>query len=230
MANFLLYGPPGTGKSTLAMRVAQCSGRHLMSLNPWDFHLNKNGFMKQLVSPIIDGHIVSAKRVIFIFEEFDTAVKNLHEKQLTKIFEDKEIDSFKLDDDVKSSESKSSRSKSTNSQCNELELDDLKEILQGACPIPGSVIFATTNDYEYIRKTLPALVRPGRLTPIYIDYLNWESFEELVWYFFKCKPSIKKIQFKCSTAAIINLAMAFYTQKDGIKLFEQAIIDMTVCE
>ncbi len=42
------------------------------------------------------------------------------------------------------------------------EVDSLLDIIQGACANKGSIIFATTNNFETIKKMCPRLFRDGR--------------------------------------------------------------------
>ena len=66
----------------------------------------------------------------------------------------------------------------------DLSLEDLLEIFQGPVPLEGSIIFATTNKYDEIKKLCPALFRPGRLTPIHFDNATNTMADELCQYFY----------------------------------------------
>jgi hypothetical protein len=43
---------------------------------------------------------------------------------------------------------------------------------------------ATTNHFEKMERRIPALFRPGRLTPFKVDYLDQKTINELVKYYF----------------------------------------------
>ena len=59
-------------------------------------------------------------------------------------------------------------------------LDDLLSILCGAIIPSGRIVIATANDISQIRKYCPALLRPGRLSPIHFDFGNSKLFCEIV--------------------------------------------------
>jgi len=52
----------------------------------------------------------------------------------------------------------------------QLTVDSLLDIIQGACEIPGLITFATTNCYEDVRSMCPRLFRDGRFKPLYFGY------------------------------------------------------------
>jgi hypothetical protein len=62
---------------------------------------------------------------------------------------------------------------------------DLLTLFQGPNPRKGAIFIATTNDLEYIQDKCPALVRPGRLTPVEITYMNKGEFIDFCNYHFK---------------------------------------------
>lgn len=233
--NMLFYGPPGTGKSTLAYRIAVTTGRHLLSLNFLDFIEKKTTLYNVLMSPyIVDRHIKPSE-CIFLLEEFDKTVRYLEENDtkydFTKLYgiggkfhphshmenEDSGKEEKKKDEDKDNSKMKIGKS-------NELHLGDLLEILQGSVPIEGSMIIATTNHYEYIKKTLPALVRPGRLTPVHVNYLDWASLQELCRYYFDGKElMMDEISIHYPTSGIIDMAISCQQRKNSFQEFEHEI-------
>jgi len=75
----LLHGPPGTGKSTFAYRVAMCLNRHIISLDLRTVKSRQDVF-DLIRNPYVYSHAVSVKDVVFIFDEFDLTVSELHHK------------------------------------------------------------------------------------------------------------------------------------------------------
>lgn len=65
-----------------------------------------------------------------------------------------------------------------------ITLDDLLQIFQGPIANTGSIIIATTNNFEDIQKICPRLFRDGRLKPIYFGYPNKETLNEISKYYF----------------------------------------------
>ena len=83
----LLHGPPGTGKSTFAFRVAMALNRHIISLDLRTIK-NKNEIYKIMRRPEIDDDWVQPNQVVYIFDEFDLTVRELHAKKnkMTNIY------------------------------------------------------------------------------------------------------------------------------------------------
>ncbi|ARF08799.1 AAA family ATPase [Catovirus CTV1] len=76
----LLHGPPGTGKSTFAYRIAMALNRHIISLDLRTIK-NKNEIYKIMRRPEIDDDWVQPNQVVYIFDEFDLTVRELHAKK-----------------------------------------------------------------------------------------------------------------------------------------------------
>jgi Cdc6-like AAA superfamily ATPase len=191
--NALLYGPPGTGKSCFATLLAKVLERNIVSV---DLRLmNRSQLLTTLFAE-------DYKRKIFILEEFDNTVREfVRRERETKLMEiDGKLIRPPPDPNV-------------------LHLTDLLEIFQGPIPRPKMIIIATTNDLEYIQGTrsdsdfegLPALIRPGRLTPWYIGYVNNEILAQIIRFYF---PTVEHIDFnlpsfhQVSTCAIVEYAKA----------------------
>lgn len=86
-----------------------------------------------------------------------------------------------------------------------LRLGDLLELFQGPVPIKDRMIIATTNDFDKIKNSLPALIRPGRLTPIKFNYMTWDILNELCIYYFKTKPTCDEFSISIPTSHIMEL-------------------------
>ena len=106
-------------------------------------------------------------------------------------------------------------------------LKDLLSVLQGPIPTEGRIIFATTNDYEGIKKLCPELIRSGRMTPILFDNLNMELFNEICEYYFSMKSNIvfkeilkiptSEVMELCLKCKINNLSFEYFINEIKIK-------------
>lgn len=212
--NYLLYGPPGSGKSSISYRLARALMCNIISLDI------SNIKKKQELYEIIQtpykwityayGYDSSrSKNYIIVLEEFDICIEKILKREkdneefkkniLTNITTTKKNKKNKENDD-------NTTSITTNNLLDsDITVRDLLDILQGSMSINGSVIIAMTNRYEFIRDTCPELVRDGRLTPVYFDYLDKNSFIELCNYHFKNKPTNEQIKCLFEDKNIIKL-------------------------
>jgi len=229
--SLLLHGPPGTGKSTFAFRIAMVLQRHLISLDLRS--LDRYEIYQILQSPELSfTGCRSYKDAVFLFEEFDISIKNLFHKEKTHqrvesdYFHmmtsystpstDLAVDKKKADDEKKNvfmTNYKSSQS--------DFSIRDLLEIFQGPIPFEGTVMLASTNEYDEIQKMCPALFRPGRLTPVHFGYVNKETLQDISKYYFEQKiVTYLPDQITIPTSQIIELALeAKHLGKDPYKYF-----------
>ena len=107
-----------------------------------------------------------------------------------------------------------------------LRLSDLLELFQGPIPIKDRLIIATTNHFEEIKNTLPALFRPGRLTPIHFPYLDWKSFNELCYYYFKQRTNIDPFIIHLPTSQLTEIAVKHSVKSTNFDMFLQDIIQL----
>ena len=199
-ANILLHGPPGTGKSSLVYRLALCLGRNILNIDLASY-LN----IPKKLEPILRNPIGKPKDNIILFEEIDVALKYIKEQSTS---EKKKIESEKNQVEEKS-----------------LQVEDLLEIFQGAVPISDSIIIGTTNNIEYIRELCPALIRPGRLTPIYCGYMNWKNLQEMTQYYFGRELELPEVKITTSTAELTEtcIHLALNDKEKGFYAFQEYI-------
>lgn len=222
-ASILLHGPKGSGKSTLVYRIARCLNRHIISLDLRS--LDKASIYQILQRPHLgEGLDNDYKKTVFLFEEFDISVNELHlreqkEYALTMKYHDmmsKMCESnYKPEEEIKRSE-------------NEFCLRDLLEIFQGPIPFESMVMIANTNKYDEIKDLCPELFRAGRLTAVYFGYIDKDTLQEMSLYFFGKKlkgyiPSMLTIP----TSQVIELAFESLTySKAPFDYFNEKMIQL----
>lgn len=104
-----------------------------------------------------------------------------------------------------------------------LRLGDLLELFQGPIPIKDRMIIATTNNFEKIKEILPALIRPGRLTPIEFNYMPWNVLNELCQYYFKDTIKCSEFKINIPTSQIVELVHKILTSNLSISDFENEL-------
>jgi hypothetical protein len=105
-----------------------------------------------------------------------------------------------------------------------LRLADLLELFQGPIQIKDRLIIATTNHYDKIKNTLPALFRHGRLTPLEFKYLDWNTLNLLCIYYFDKKMKHHPIDINISTSQIIELAIKHSLSNNNFDEFENELL------
>lgn len=105
-----------------------------------------------------------------------------------------------------------------------LRLSDLLELFQGPIQIKDRLIIATTNHYDKIKNSLPALFRHGRLTPLKFDYLDWNTLNLLCIYYFDKKMNHHPININISTSQIIELAIKHSLSNNHFDEFENELL------
>lgn len=90
-----------------------------------------------------------------------------------------------------------------------LRLKDLLELFQGPIVIKDRLIIATTNYYDDIKNSLPALFRPGRMSPLHFTYLTWGLLEELSQYYFGKPMTIEPRTITIPTSQIVEMALKY---------------------
>ena len=103
---------------------------------------------------------------------------------------------------------------------NILRLSDLLELFQGPVPIIGRLIIATTNNFERIKKEMPALFRSGRMTAIEFKYLDWNSLNKLTTYYFKQLMTLEPFKICIPTSQIVELSVKHVLVNHSFTSFE----------
>lgn len=192
-----------------------------------------------------------SKNCIIVLEEFDNCIDKI--LKIEKIFKYKEViddktmrsEESRLSNNIQAAEEKSDNQMSLrpnkilaaqndfngiihnieNPRTNDiLRISDLLELFQGPIPIKDRIIIATTNHFEKIRDSLPALFRPGRLTPLKFTYLDWQIFGELCIYYFEKLPECEQFDIVIPTSQIVELAVKHLHTSSTIEEFLNDII------
>lgn len=113
----------------------------------------------------------------------------------------------------------------TSTKSDVLRLGDLLELFQGPVPIKDRIIIATTNHFDKIKTSLPALFRPGRLTPLHFKYLNWDLLNELTMYYFKQEIILDVYpEINLPTSQIVELALKYKSLDNDFESFKNELI------
>lgn len=149
-------------------------------------------------------------------DDSDEEVKKIKLKKQKKIEkmrlkEKQSEDTSELDKLIKADESNYS-----------VTLEDLLQIFQGPIANNGSIIIATTNNYNEIKKICPRLFRDGRLKPIYFGYPTKDIINEISEYYFneKIDESLLPDEIRIPPARIMMKVMEIMLNEDNINKFE----------
>ncbi|MBA42525.1 MAG: hypothetical protein CMF62_00760 [Magnetococcales bacterium] len=213
----IAYGPPGTGKSSFAYRIARSLNRHIVSV---DINSIKTRYdLFQIIkNPVIDSLSKETKEVVFIFDEFDLVLKKLVDKEKRR-----QSILFHQQTDSKIDTVSSSKEQKTESESTEISIHDILEILQGPVPIEGMIVIATTNDLDAIKEMNPAIVRPGRLTPVYFGNPTKEILNEISMFYYSQSLDLD-IEGRISqpTSSIIEIAL----QNSNFESFKSELLEI----
>jgi len=222
----LAHGPPGTGKSSFAYRIARTLNRHIVSIDLKAIN-TKSELWNKLTEIYIDNLHFKASEIVYVFDEFDYGIKYLYNNEQKKVQELRKLEKLNklLNNKKKQNQDQNEDEDYSDNFINDrLVLTDLLNIFQGAVPISGLICIATTNDYKTIKKLCPALVRPGRLTPVYFGYPTNDILQEISQYYFNSQLSIlPEKQINKPLSEIIDYALQLTIDDQTIKEFETYI-------
>lgn len=235
--NMLAYGPPGSGKSTFAYRIAMALGRHIVNIDLSSaLTLGRNTMYQIFQKPIINNTIYPPNKCVFMIEEIDYAIATLDKKKEEPKWFDPRFfpgySDFKIENSGRGQDEKNSGrgqdEKKEKARSNDFELSDLLELFQGPIPRNGGIVIATTNNIDLIRKKIPELIRPGRLTPILFDYLDYDTLQQISKFYFKQELDIPHFEkLTTHTSDIIENAIYFHLTNDFLSFskFVSAKVD-----
>lgn len=147
------------GKSEIPKRVAIATGRHLVTIDLMS-HINSRTSIYRALSSVrctATNIVFNPNNSIYVFDELDGAVKYMLDSEQSVRCEGKKKD----DDSTK------------------LKIKDLLSIFQGTGSANGRIIFATTNDVEFLESAMPNLTRTGRLTRVHMSFIGWPEIQRM---------------------------------------------------
>lgn len=219
--NIMCYGPPGIGKSRfiyLCSRLLKCN---IYSIDLSKYITNKKDLLKlfngMMISLSANAHIevfTNTQKGIISLDEFDYAVDQIIEY-----------------DNLKKKRANSDNPKILESESKDyLKLSDLLELFQGAVPMPNRYIIANTNNFDKIKNLIPALFRPGRMTPIEFKYITWDCLDEITMHYYDKKISCSRscINIAVPTSLIIQEIESYSKSKKPFEEFEQHMIHLLI--
>jgi hypothetical protein len=191
---YIFYGPPGVGKTSMVMAIKNYSKRHIIEVpmsrikngSEIDFLLNINS---------INSIDFNKNEIIILLDEIDIGLKGICENE-DKRNENEDKGEDKDDEKTPTSLSPSSfniskhKSKDSSKQSlspsdlitsflnkKENYMDVLLSRLDGIGNYDGLIVIATTNNVGDLH---PSLIRPGRLTPIFFDYIDKNECKDML--------------------------------------------------
>ncbi len=235
--NLILHGRPGTGKSSIIYRIATLMKRSIVSVDLSLYLDKKRElynlfYGQQFQLPGEERRVDVGEDCIIVLEEFDNSIRKLLDLEKIHVlkqdlistdFKNKQTMLLQTDHDETDNKTTNKEKISINKVSHEIDqavhsntiavkndtlrIFDLLELFQGVVSPPNRIIIATTNHYEEIRNSLPALFRPGRLSQIEFKYLTWDLLNELSQYYFQKPMTIKPIEITIPTSQITEVAL-----------------------
>lgn len=190
-ARFLLHGPPGSGKSTLPWRVAMALGRNLVVVNlartlfpPGSKPAMQSKYLEDVRRMFTQGDKgYNATNSVYVLDELDAVIRKIRlQTEARQVEEATKKNSQATNGTVGGGYR---RNDDEDRERGEITVEDLLTLFQGPMPITGSIIFATTNNFDEISQAHPALVRDGRLTPYYCGNFDEVEIRDFVKYWFE---------------------------------------------
>jgi hypothetical protein len=226
--NYLLHGPPGTGKSKFINLFSTTIEADIISINLYDYVNRKTDLYKlfysnQIIVQNEKGESIQAKTRIrhiqcIVLEEIDYSIIKINKFH-------------KMQEVVNKSKKNENLSilytnNNNNDEKEYLHLGDLLELFQGLIDFPDRYILATTNNIDSIKNLCPALFRPGRLTPLFIDYISWDILNQICIDYYKQTIDHEPIEIKMSTAEIIETIKYYKTNNKSFEEFQKHMINV----
>jgi DNA polymerase III delta prime subunit len=158
---------------------------------------------------------------VMLNDGFDTRNNQVLDKARNDILEQRdqgnELNSIntELDNIIKSMDN--------DNKSNIVRLADLLELFQGPVPIAGRILIATTNHFDKIKKSMPALFRAGRMSDIEFKYLDWATLNKLTQYYFGENMTSMPFNVCIATSQIVELAIKIKLNKQEFVEFQQEL-------
>lgn len=227
--NILLYGPPGVGKSKIVYVCARFLQCNIYNID-LSLYMNDKSLLFKIFSgmdftlPIKKGDenafcgtFSSSNKCIILLEEVDYAIEKIIENSKKPV-------EHVIQPTATDAATDAMINKILHDEEDKLELSDLLELFQGSVPTPNRIIIANTNNLSKINNLIPALLRPGRLTPIFMDYITWEILNEITIYHYNQLLTCKPIKICIPTSQIIEEITLYKQQKKSFEEFQNHLI------
>jgi hypothetical protein len=219
-----------------------CLKRHIVSVDLRTV-ANAQSAYQVIQSPCILKQFKLPKEVIIVLEEFDTTILELHKREQEEnslefiakpVKKPVEIPAEKKDTmGIKICSPSDDQNRSINSfevfddafnpLDRSLKVRDLLDILQGTAPLSQSIIIATTNKFDEIYDICPELFRPGRLTPVFFGYLEYEQLDQMCKYHFNQSPPYFEGAISIPTSHLIEKLLEYKIKHDQTTAFNKFI-------
>lgn len=229
--NLLLHGKPGLGKSSFIYRIAIILKKNILSID-MSMYLDRkrdlfaifNNQPFMLPNARTNTAPFHIQNCIIVLEEFDQSIERLQSLEnihrLKRSINDNvfktdhlSVGEIKSDSILKINKVMGDLIQVNNQECqsNILRMGDLLELFQSVIPIKDRMIIATTNHLSVIQSAIPALVRPGRLSVVEFECLDWSSFQELCEFYFHESCDCDEFDINVCTAYLVETAIKHKT-------------------
>jgi hypothetical protein len=168
---YIFHGEPGTGKTQMVRSLAEFDGRHIIEI-PISRIKSEKEFECLINLNEINNISFKHQDVIYLFDEIDHGLSEILNSENTK----KKSTGQKSGDDDELF--------SIKPVTNSFNISCMLSRLDGVSTYDGIIFIATTNNID---KLPPALIRPGRLTPIHFTYMEKDDIINMIESYYNIK-------------------------------------------